>query len=109
MIFQVIDVLMNQLLIIKRMIVEISIRSKAFDVGLGAILLMNTQNDTDFRVNLRPLNSRHETETFDRNMKETFWQCFGAYLNIVKAIKKKKKTEQVFNLVAEIFIKDELW
>ena len=54
------------------MIVEISIRSKAFDVGLGAILLMNTQNDTDFRVNLRPLNSRHETETFDRNMKETF-------------------------------------
>lgn len=64
---------MNTLLIIKWMIIEISIWSKAFNIDMGAILLMNTYDDADFKVNLKPMNSRLETDSFDRGMKEAFW------------------------------------
>jgi hypothetical protein len=39
---------------------------------MGAILLMNTYDDADFKVNLKPMNSRLETDSFDRGMKEAF-------------------------------------
>jgi hypothetical protein len=42
-------------------------------------------------------------------MKESFRKCFASFLKTISALFRISKTDQVFKLIAEVFIKDELW
>lgn len=42
------------------------------------------------------MNSRHETEMFDRYMKESFRQCISAFLKVLGAIFKCSKHDPIY-------------
>lgn len=87
---------------------EISMRSQAFSIEIAQIISLNTISEQESRFNW-PINSKTETESFERNMRDKFRDCFITYINLCTNLFDKAKTEQIYTLFSEVFLKDELW
>lgn len=116
-IFQIIDTVMNPLIVMKKMLTDITLKDKrGFHTGTGMVQSpfinveswrANTgaQKSPNFAKFKDASSNRKAEHKYDKAIREVF----ACYLNTLSSIFSKCKTQETYKMMSEIFIKDRSW